>query len=120
MGPRAVGPALSTPPEQADRRAVQISGAPSQTIDPKDADVIYIGETCNNLRTLWRRFDRSAFQGKSQHAGGDTYFQVFWGRLRDRLSGWVMDPEGNKVELWQSARRAIEFSRHLEKTERST
>jgi len=51
--------------------------APPVTVDPLDARVIYIGETCGQLRKRWRQFHRAAFEQKHGHSGGMTFAEQF-------------------------------------------
>ena len=52
--------------------------APEQPANPVNKQIIYIGETCNqNLRKRWYQFNRSAFEGKFGHSGGNTYRRIF-------------------------------------------
>jgi hypothetical protein len=57
--------------------------APYGAADPLCAEVIYIGETCDNtLLGRWRQFNRAAFESKFGHSGGKTY-----SGMREVLSG---------------------------------
>ena len=51
---------------------------PNGRAEPDEQEIIYIGETCDNiLWRRWRQFDRAAFGNGEQHGGGITYSQVF-------------------------------------------
>lgn len=51
---------------------------PPTSVNPCDAEVIYIGETCQqSLQERLRAFDRSARTGASGHSGGRTYHKSF-------------------------------------------
>ena len=54
--------------------------------DPLAQEVIYIGETCDQLlRVRWNQFHRCAFEGKRGHSGGMTYWRVFGGKGGENL-----------------------------------
>ena len=53
------------------------AGCPA-TVDPLSSEVIYIGETCNQtLKKRWHQFNRSAFEQKPGHSGGQTFDTAF-------------------------------------------
>lgn len=52
-------------------------GPPQGPADPLAQQIIYLGQTCSNLRRRWRQFRRAAFEGKPGHSGGLTYRETF-------------------------------------------
>ena len=51
---------------------------PPHEVDPLAAEIIYIGETCDqNLRKRWYQFNRSAFEQKFGHSGGLSFASRF-------------------------------------------
>ena len=79
---KGLGEALSRPGVYL---LAHFDGAPPKVMDTKDERIIYIGETCDTLRTRWSRFNRAAFTGRGGHSGGNTYYKLFRGKHRDRL-----------------------------------
>ena len=59
----------------------KFTNPPTGRADPKDKDIIYIGETCGSLAGRWRQFGRSAKGGVKGHTGGQSYFEKFKGEL---------------------------------------
>ena len=57
---------------------------PRGRANPRAQEIVYIGETCNSLRSRWNQFRRSAFESKGGHGGGDTYRKKF-GPVRSQL-----------------------------------
>ena len=48
---------------------------PKGRANTKAKQIIYIGETCDKtLKERWYQFNRSAFNNKPGHSGGETYF----------------------------------------------
>ena len=64
----------------------QLPIAPDGDANPQEKEIIYVGETCDrSLRTRWNEFHRCAFEGKSGHSGGTTYWNIFGGQHVERL-----------------------------------
>lgn len=53
---------------------------PSGRANPYTRQIVYIGETCGSLKSRWKQFERTAFQGKEEHSGAITYRKVIGGR----------------------------------------
>lgn len=49
-------------------------GIPPTNVDPTDAAIVYVGETCGQtLLKRWYDFNRSALLEKPRHSGGWSY-----------------------------------------------
>jgi len=76
--------------------------------DPQAEQIIYIGETCDNLRDRWWQFNYSAFEGKFGHSGGTTYWQTFGGQGNNlHVTAFPVKEFGDKI-------RPL-FIRHIER-----
>ena len=86
--------------------------APPPDMDPTDAAILYIGETCRSLRKRWANFNRAVSEGKPGHSGGLTYHAAFC----------MEHPEAYRDRLYVSAipiallePHASAFIRHIER-----
>ncbi len=85
---------------------------PKKKLSLSDDKIVYIGETCGNLRHRLRQFNYSASTGKGRHSGGKTYYRKNHGRFKilklDNLYVAMLAIPKSKNDIWFSQVRLQE------------
>jgi predicted enzyme related to lactoylglutathione lyase len=76
--------------------------APGSTVwSPFKADTTYFGSEANQFMINFRVADLRGLHAQLRAAGCDVDEKIE--ETEQGVFGWVTDPEGNRVELWQPA-----------------
>jgi hypothetical protein len=54
-----------------------------ESVNLKDLNIIYIGETCNSLKARLNQFNNSGIKGKNGHSGGHSYYDKYKGETKN-------------------------------------
>jgi len=61
----------------------RFKSVPTGTANPKDIQIVYIGQTSRTLKRRWSEFNRSSLKGNTGHAGGRMYWKKYKGRVKN-------------------------------------
>ena len=68
----------------------RFDSAPPTNVDPLEAELLYVGITCDRtLKIRWRDFNRAAFKDKFGHSGGKTFRAKFCVDAASEVRPWL-------------------------------